>query len=474
MPEARVAGVDLGTTRAKLVIYNEGLEKISQYSIPQPLTRGRNGRAYHDPQGLISNLETLISKARSEGARAVGVTLYRASVTAWRPGPKPLEPVILWLDRYHHRDAYQGLPALGRVASHLPVYNKILSPTSPLPLISMLAREHPGARVWTVDALLRETLGAGFTSSPSHAALTGLINPRGLKPIPLAAGLAGLPRGFEAPDVGETLLPRGSRAQALTADQQAGLIGLGLARGCWGCVKLSLGTGAFADRPIRGEPPLFTGRGLIPLVLYRVHGRTGYGLESLVPGAGEGLRGIIEAVGGFQGVHELTLNDCREWSGALLIPYPAGRGAGMGWDIGALLGLPAGRWDLVCASIIGVALSSAFIASLHEGVERYYLTGTVARIPLVRQLLEKLLPGETIWCPEDPTPRGAAILALASLGLTEPWRVEGPECMDPVKGAGEVRTLKEPLDELYASNPKQGELEDILEPIRETIYSLLM
>ncbi|MCE4628250.1 MAG: hypothetical protein F7C34_03775, partial [Desulfurococcales archaeon] len=316
MAEPLYAGIDLGTSRAKLRIYDGEGRLVKWEDRPEPLHR-RGGEAWHDPETLRNTLELLIGLAKREGARTIGVSLYRASVAAWLPGGKPLTRIILWLDRALHKRAAETLPLPGRIARRLPVYNRVLAPWSPLPLIGMLHRENPGARVWTVDALLLEWLGHGYKSEPAAAALTGAINPASLRPVPLALRLAGA-SGLEIPEIGYNTLEPGPRGvSAILPDQQAALVGLGCGVGC---VKLSLGTGFFADTVLPGKPPIPPPRGLVPLVVYRVPGETRWGLESLAPGAGLAVDSVVRAIGGWDGLSKLSPRDCREWPGALLIP----------------------------------------------------------------------------------------------------------------------------------------------------------
>ena len=278
-----VAGVDVGTTRVKLVVFDEEGRVVESLVLRSPLAWSR-GLGVHGASALRGLLLGLVDRARRRGALAVGVSLYRASAARWAPGGSPSTPVVLWLDRVAHLAGWRRLPWLSRaLLSRLPLLGRAFSPYGPLPLIRFLW-EHagPGERVWTVDAPVAEWLGAGFVSEPGSAALTGLVDPWSLRPLGVVAAAAGL-RGLPFPRVGESVFwdrPRG--VAALVADQQAALTG-SPCRGGGGCVKLSLGTGFFADRPLVGRPPRLLPRGLVPVVLHRVGGRVEYGLESMAP-----------------------------------------------------------------------------------------------------------------------------------------------------------------------------------------------
>ena len=430
----RVAGIDIGTTRVKLAIYESDGSLAGFWSKPSPL-RWTRGRAEHDPGALRVLLADMLEKARREGARAVGVSLYRASVAAWEPGGHPITSVALWLDRALHAEAH---------------------------------RRHPQARIWTLDALIHEWIGAGYKTEPTGAALTGLINPRTLRPIKPLWRLAGL-QGLRPPGLGENTLPNApSGVSAVISDQQAALLALG----CGGdCVKLSLGTGFFADRPYPGPPPLNPGRGLLPIVHYRAQGETRWAIESLAPGAGLAVQGLAEAIGGFQLLHALRPRDCRWWEGSILIPYPAGPGAGVGAERALLIGNPAprGRHDAACAIIAGVAATASLLLSLHKpGWTTLHLTGSLTSIPLIAATLARLTPAKTYHCPQDPTPLGAAKLAATALGLDA--RLQH-NC-NPLEGStsNEYQKLAKALQSILDSTEAKG---DAVETIYNTILDAI-
>ena len=443
--ELLAAGIDLGTSRIKLHVYNEKGQIVYSESRPSPLHWHR-GRAWHDPQTLRQALLEMRKKALDKGARITGVSLYRASISAWKPGGDTLESIVLWLDRALHDEGYEGLPVRARVFSRVPPFSKVVSKYSPLPVIALLHKRYPGSRVWTLDALISEWIGYGYRSEASAAALSGVINPRTLRPIPLIRWLAGL-GDLELPEISDSVLHDAPMSiGALLSDQQSALVALPCEGGC---VKLTLGTGFFADRRIEGPPPVNTGRGLIPLVLYRDSGRIEYGLESLAPGAGLAVEGLARALGGFEVLHRLGREDCKGWEGSLLLPYPAGPGAGVGASRAVLLGNPSvsGGRELACAIVMGVVGVASHLLWLHgERPGRVYLTGSITSIPVVREMLLRVLPGEVYYCSRDPTPLGAAILASRVLGGELPFM----ECDSVEAGEGLYREVGRVYDRLVA------------------------
>ncbi len=464
-----LAGIDIGTTRSKLYLYDKSLSLLKGYSQPSPL-KVKGYKASHDPWRLREILHGLIKKAINEGAKAVGIAVYRASVAAWSEEGEPLTDVILWLDRERRHNAAAEIRGLAVLARHLPIYSSILAQQSPLPLISRLQQENPGARSWTIDALIAEWVGLGYVSDYTNAALTGLINPSSLKEIPLAARLAGLPKGFKKPRLVPNALPEAEGpVRALIADQQSALVGLGCLRG--GCTKLSLGTGGFADSP--GVKIGVPRKGLLPIVMAGLDGLVYRGVESLVPGLGLALEWASSVLGGYKFFTSLTPEDCKEWSGSLLLPYPAGPGAGYGGYHMSLIGgiLPRTKSSLACSVLAGVTLAALDILGLHKPQRKIYLVGGIARIPLVRELILLGSSDSMEYCSEDPTPRGAAALAGHALGLIDAKRLDKPStCMSLGKGKGLGGELVKEY-KLVVKSPGDPDVWLRLKSIRESILS---
>jgi len=467
-----VAGVDVGTTRVKLAVFDEEGEVVESFAVRSPLV-WRRGLGVHDAASLRRLVLGMVERALRRGAVAVGVSVYRASVARWGPGGRPSSPIVLWLDRVLHLRAWRALPRAARLLSRAPLLGRAFSPLSPLPVIRFLWRgARRGERVWTVDALVSEWLGAGFVSEPGSAALTGLVDPWSLRPLGLVAAAAGL-RGLPFPRVGENVLPDRPRGvAALAADQQAAVLGSPCRPG-GGCVKLSLGTGFFADLPLPGRPPRLLGQGLIPVVLYRVGDRVGYGVESMAPGAGLALESMAGAVGGLEALRRLGPGDCRRgWDGGLVLPFLGGpAGKGLGPDRVVALGSPGlrGGRDLACSLVAGAAVAAMLLLSLHgPAISRVYLTGGASRIPLLRGLIAASFPGETLLCREDTAPRGAAMLAAQALEAELP----AAECSSLGRGRGGYREAAGLLQRLLRAR-RPGEADEALQGLRRLVEDLL-
>ena len=465
-----LAGIDIGTSRIKLYLYDQNGEIIEKKTSSSPL-KWERGEATHDPVRLHDQLKQLINYSMKRKVEAIGISLYRASIATWKPGGTPTGPIILWLDRKIHREARKKLPKIGKIAGKLPIYNKLLAEYSPLPVIAMLHQSKgKETRVWTLDALIHEWIGAGYRSEPTGASLTGIINPRNLKPVPLIKLLAGI-RNMELPAIQSNILEKAyNGVAAIISDQQSAMVGVGCMDKA--CLKLSLGTGFFADKPVEGPPPLISVKGVIPIVIYKTDRETLWGQESYTPGAGLGIEGITEAMGGFQQLHQITPEKCRNWEGGLLLPYPSGRGAGIGADRLILTGNPTirGKEDLACSIIAGIVTVALHLSTIHKGdIEKVILTGSLAKIPIIHQLISNLTPWKTLLCSEDPTPRGAAILAGKLVGIELP-----PMNCEEINGSGTgFKKIVVNIRKILTGNPAKRKIEYNMEEIRRTILETI-
>ena len=397
--DSTVAAIDIGSTWTKLALYSPRIEKLAEERVRTPLA----GEGLYDASTLLGIIDALIGKAKSRGARAIGISLFRASPLAFAPGGRPLSPIVSWLAWRERAEAHSSMPLAGKILSRLPLLGKALRPESPLPIIAWLSRQHPEARAWTLDSLLLERYEGRYESTYSHAALTGAVSPWSLKPMGWALRAAGAPRGFQAPRIVHDRI-EGKTLSAVTADQQAAMIG----SSCTSpdCVKITLSTGCFADRPLPGRLPRRLG-GHVPLIIPLPSGYI-YGLEASVPGLGLALEWAAQALGGFERLQEATPSDCREWRGQLLLR--TGK-----WPGQTLLLLGPGRprspGEIVCAAIAGAALQCAAVAVRLGEARRYAITGGAASIPLLLRLLSALLPGRSEYCGRDASLRGVAMLA---------------------------------------------------------------
>lgn len=410
------AGLDIGSSRVKLAFFDESFNQARLYTAPAP----RGSRPHrHSPRRLLDILAMAARKASKMGARGLGLSLYRASVAAWTPGGEPLSEIYLWTDRASVEESVRRLPPLAGLARKLPILGQVLSGASPLPLISLLLASNPGARVWSIDALVMEHLGAGFRSVASIAATTGSINPWSLKTLRPVTDLVGLPPKAVPEVVGEAGLwgvLEGVAITAVVGDQQADLVGSGCIEP--GCLKLSLGTGGFVDAPLSGKPPLPRG-GVVPIIVHALGQKPLWGVESMVPGLGPVFEGVSEMVGGFKMLGSLATYKCGSWPPEGLVIAVR---RGLGWSAVAVAPEAAiSKSILVCGLLAGSALSlSALVervSSVAGAPRRVVAVGGLTRLaPLVDAIA--LASGTTIesFPRLNAAARGAAMLAAVGVG----------------------------------------------------------
>jgi len=399
----------------KLVVYDESFAPTEKILLPSPL-RVKGLRTWHDPWELLNNIKMLVGKAERIGVRALGIALYRASPAAWRPGGEPLSNIVLWLDREFREEAVKLLPLLAKIASRLPVVGVAFSPASPLPAMSILRREY-GGRVWTIDSLVAEWVGAGFVTVASVASLTGIFHPTSLRRLTPLASLAGIPANEIPLLVGEAEVEgriSGVKVSAIAADQQAALIGLGCLE--VGCVKLALGTGGFATSPhvIRFE-------GVQPLTVLLHNGRVYAGSETMIPGIGMVVERLAPLLGGFREMEAVDGIKClEEWNGGVLamISRPHSTPGGHLPTLFIPLIPEKPSW-LSCSIVIGLGLTIVSLLAPHVRVlkPRVMAVGGLSRIRGSLDITAAAL-GLTIesYPHIEASARGVAFLAAVGVG----------------------------------------------------------
>lgn len=454
------AAIDLGTTMAKLVLFDEGLRRVKRLAVR--LTLRRTGyRAEHDPEEVVSVVRSFLDRAVDLGASAVGVATYRASFVVWRADTgEPLTGIVTWMDRRGLCER-RRLPLLARLASRIPGVGQAFSPESPAVKLAVTLAGNRALRravasgrayAWSVDAYIAHRILGRYASSADNAALTGLIDPRSLEPLEPVVRILGLTR-LRIPEVigndevvGEW---RGVPVGVLAADQQAALWGLGcLERGCW---KLTLGTGFFADAPTGGRLLLRAGRGLVPLVAYASSDEVKYALEAYAPGVGLVAQWFVEELAG----SDYSILDPYKWDGGVMVaPYA--------WGLRTPTRIP-GSWvaagvGRVARERLAAALAAALASTavgLVEALEKalgapreLVVGGGLSRAARLVEAIAGAIEGVRVKSSPDgdDTARGAALAAArnaghhASLGV-KPRAVEGrpvrlPSLRDLIKLAG--------------------------------------
>ena len=333
--ERLYACVDVGTTRIKLALYDEGLHGKLAETLSVPV--GADG--LQDAEELFRAVKHLVERGKELGAASVGLSTYRGSTVAWDREGKPLTPVVTWTDRGSTL-TYRRLPAYLKLMGRVPPFDLIISPYSPVLKFLRLRELNPnldGAMMWTVDSYLAYRLTGKFVSDATNACLSGLIDPRSMKEIGVVRSLFKLrmetPRLVEnAERIGEH---GGVEVNALVADQQAASVAEWAVEG--GVGKVTNGTGTFVDIPTSG----FARRGeLIPLVLLKHRGKVWFGVEGYLPTSGRAVDTML-AMGVIRDYSDLEVGPAGE---VIFIP--------------ALSGLQVPRAPHVKGVIAGLTLGS--------------------------------------------------------------------------------------------------------------------
>jgi glycerol kinase len=280
--------VDVGTTRVKLNVYDEELNRRYAESVHIPLEQGTQ-----DPQQLFQVVKHLLERGRDEGARSAGLATYRASPVAWDREGRPLTPVVTWMDPSTEL-VWRELPEWKKLMGRIRPLDLVISPNSPIMrFLKVKGLEKEGTKdkmVWTIDSYLAYRLTGRFVSDVTNACTTGIINPKSLEPIELLKSLFGINQDTpELIENAETIGTfEGIELNCLVADQQAAAIAEGVIEP--GVAKVTNGTGTFVDIPTRE----YTRRDdLIPVVLLRHKGASYYGLEGYLPTTGVAVDRMI-------------------------------------------------------------------------------------------------------------------------------------------------------------------------------------
>ncbi len=316
------ACIDVGTTTLKLNIYDDDLRRIQGEKVSVPV--GEDG--LQDAEELFRAVNGLFRRARDLGAKSAGLATYRASMVAWRKDGTPLTPIITWLNR-DSVDVHRRLPGYIKLLGRIPPLDLVISPYSPIMKLLKLREVKPGlekdlaegrAMAWTVESYLVYRLTGRFVSDATNASLTGLIDPRNLKPVGIVKSIFRL--NLEIPEIiGNTQsvgLAEGLELKSVIADQQAASVGEGAIEGA--VVKVTNGTGTFVDVPVGG----FTRRGeLIPIVILRHESTTYFGVEGYLPASGRAVDLLI-GQGKIRGYEDLEVEVAM--GGPIVIPAVSG------------------------------------------------------------------------------------------------------------------------------------------------------
>lgn len=447
MGEVRVAGIDVGTSRVKLEVYDGDtlLKRIvvdNEYII-------KGNRVEQNPLKLLATVKSLIEKASNYGAKCFGFSTYRGSILVWKNRSNPVTNIVTWMDRRSLAE-YHRLPLKARIFSKLPVLGAMLSPESPMVKLKLLAMESPGIleglekgeyHAWNIDGYLLESLTGQFMSDPSNKALMGVVHPGSLKPVWITTRLLGLPK-IPIPGTlyhNQSIHSGDIDIGPFIGDQQAANHGLNCLDN--GCVRVSMGSGLFASIVVGGEIRLKTGKGIVPLIIYRDQDSGLYGLEAYITGLGKAVEWFVEnLLGGDYSV----LDEASRSPGKppIVLPFFWGlRYPRVRTGVAGVIGIEPGYTirDVAKGLAHSIAASISFllrsIKDHGSKRERIVLTGGLSKLTNLSRLIASYLGVEVERSIESDSPgRGAAILAARVCGLTPPRPLD-TRILQPLKDA---------------------------------------
>ena len=374
-----ILAIDQGTTRTKVLVFDEQAHCLAEAASEIPLTYPQPGWVEQDPRDLLTSVvenTRAVLAATSARVIACGLANQGETVLIWRKSNgQALYPAISWQDRrtaaFCARLAESAEGRLIQERTCLP-----LDPYFSATKLRWLLDNVPAARelaaqgdllAGTTDAWLLWNLTGQHLTDDATASRTMLYNPRLRGWDQEVLDALEIPRSI-LPTIQATCAPFGSlRADligqeipvtAAIVDQQSALFG----QACFapGDVKVTYGTGAFILLNTGHRLPI-SQHGLVPTVAWTLDGQISYALDGGIYVAGAAVQWLRDGLGIIANAEETqalaeSVNDS---GGVFFVPALAGLAAPY-WDSsarGTILGLTRGttRAHLVRATLEGIA-----------------------------------------------------------------------------------------------------------------------
>jgi len=448
-----VLAIDQGTTGTTVLVLDRRLSvraKVNQefrQIFPKP------GWVEHDVEDIWGSTLATVQRALREAGisgrevAAIGITNQRETTALWeRRSGRPIHHAIVWQDR-RTTEACATLKAAGHEPRVREKTGLVIDPYFSATKVRWLLDNARGGggraaagelAFGTIDSLLvwRLTGGAAHVTDVSNASRTLLMDlrtrawdgelldlfdvPRSVLPeIRSSSEVYGVTKGVK-------VLPDGIPVAGMAGDQQAALFG----QACFepGEAKCTYGTGAFLLQNT-GADPVFSSRGLLTTVAWKVGGEVAYALEgsSFIAGAAvqwlrDGL-GIIKKAADV----EALAREVKDSGDLVFVPALAGLGAPH-WRPearGLVRGIDRGTTaaHLARATLEGIAflifdLAEAMRAEAGKPFPTFKVDGGASQNDLLMQFQADLLdvPVERPRMVET-TAFGAAFLAGLATGV---------------------------------------------------------
>ena len=482
-----VLGVDVGTTSAKAVAFDERGRDLGSGEHAYPMLEPAPGQSVQEPDKVIAAMvaatRAAAAAARERGAEVSALSMSAAmhAVAALDANDRPLTPIVTWADL---RAAEQ---AERLRAEHPELHDRTgtpLHPMAPLAKLVWFAEHEPetcaAARRWVgVKELAVARLTGEWAVDHSMASGTGLMNLERLAWDDEALAIARIEPGQLAPLVPTTERLALSDDAAAELGLDAGLpvivgagdgplanLGVGAVRP--GVAACSIGTSA-ALRLMVERPAVDPYRRVFSYALTPGRWAVGGALNN----GGAVLRWAADALApdlGPDALGELMAIAAKAPAGSdglIMLPYLLGERAPH-WSAfarGAYVGLARHhrREHLVRAALEGVchqlALVLASLRATGNEVREVRATGGFARSALWRQMLADAL-GMPIGFPagHEGSAFGAALLGMEALGTVA--------SIDVAADLVTIEDVVEPNPEAAATYARQL-------PIFEQLYDAL-
>ncbi|MEY2398045.1 MAG: glycerol kinase [Actinomycetota bacterium] len=452
--------IDVGTSSVRSSVVNEGGAVQAMHQVATLPTSPEPGQVEFDAAAIADAARVTALEAIAEvgEVHAVGITNQRASTMVWdRVTGEPVGPGLGWQDL---RTVVDCLILQGdgvRVA-----------PNASATKVGWLLNQFDADRTrdlcfGTVDSWLAWTLSGGdaHVIDASNAAVTGLVDAgatqwdqRVLDAIRIPTRMMPTIVDTAGGVATATALPGAPPIAAMVGDQQASLVGQGCVRP--GIAKITFGTGGMLDVVTGGERPTSASRsdaGCFPIVAWRRHGETVWGLEGAMLSAGtciEWLRDDLQLIATAEESDAIAAS-VPDTGDVYFVPAFLGLGTPQ-WDFGArggLFGLTRGttRAHVVRAVLEGVAHRGADLVEAAEAdfggpIAAIHVDGGMSGNATFVQALADACGRPIEVSPErEATTLGAAYLALVATGaiasideLADRWRpsrIVEPSGKDP-------------------------------------------
>ncbi len=475
MSKPAVLALDQGTTSSRAIVFGrEGLP-VSASQIEFAQIYPKPGEVEHDPEAIwhsqVQTAKEAIERAKVSKISAIGITNQRETTILWdRLTGKPVANAIVWQSRVSapicDRLKREGLEPVFRRKTGL-VLDAYFSGTKIAHLLDSIdglrARAEQGDILFgTVDSFLiwRLTGGRAHVTDVSNASRTLLMDLATLEWDDELLKILGVPRKMlprivdSSGVVGETEESVfGSRIPiaGIAGDQQAATFG----QCCFkpGEAKNTYGTGCFIVMNT-GETARFSRNGLLTTVLWRIGGKTTYGLEGSIFIAGavvQWLRDSLQIIA-TSGEVETLAGSVEDSAGVFMVPAFVGLGAPY-WDSGArgaIFGLTRGatRAHIARAAVDSIAYQTRDVIEAMRkdsdlSLESIRVDGGATRNDPLLQFQADIL-GARVLRPvvAETTALGAAYLAGLATGvwadqqeISEHWALDRTflPAMDPAR-----------------------------------------